>query len=679
MDLKDGCEQEPVHVPGSIQPHGVLLVLDPESEVVLQAAGPVEALLGTQDGMHGRSLRKVLGRSLAALREESGAVLGRVPTYVGTARGPGGIGLLTLTGHLVNGAAVLELEPAAEPRIAATLLAIIRSATERIGDAASLLDAANIAADEVRAITGYDRVMVYQFLSDGSGSVIAEVKAVGQLPFLDHRFPASDIPAQARELYRHSPIRVIADVAYVPSPLLPVASASDGPLDMSHCALRSVSPVHIKYLDNMGVGASMSVSLLLRGELWGLIACHNQAPLPVPYEARELCKHVAQVLSHKIQALGEADGHRLTQDFGAAAERLLGDLLKVDKPDAALIDRCSALLGIVGSSGAAISWKGAVSTAGRVPPASELGPLAEGLRARLASGDMLISNKLAEEFPRAAHFESEGSGLLSLLLQGEDPPLLMWFRAEQVQEISWAGNPSEPLDPSSRLGALNPRESFATWKETVRGRCTPWRAVEIESARSFGRRLATVLQQQQVRELNVLLRRANDELATLATTDPLTGVANRRAFDDRLDYEWARARRHSASLAIIILDLDFFKQFNDHFGHPDGDACLRKIGRILGDSRRSTDLPARIGGEEFSVLLADTDMDGAVRVAEKIRSGIQALKLSHPKSPFRVMTASFGLAVQIPDSSSVARDLVKAADSALYSAKAAGRNRIVSA
>ncbi|WP_205015307.1 sensor domain-containing diguanylate cyclase [Rhodoligotrophos appendicifer] len=677
LDLKEGCEREPIHVPGSIQPHGVLLVLDPNSEEIVQSAGDVAGLLGIRGSPLGKSVKQVLGRSLSTQRAESGVVMQREPTYLGTAECNGGIGSLTLTAHLVDGAAVLELEPAVEPMAAAFVLASISSISEQISEACSLLEAVRVAAAEVRRISGYDHIMVYQFLPDSSGSVVAESRAEGRSSFLNHRFPASDIPAQARSLYLRSPIRVIPDVEYVAAPLEPLLlPATNSPLDMSHCALRSVSPVHIKYLKNMGVGASMSVSLIIRGELWGLIACHNRQPMQVPYVARELCKHVAQNLSQKIRALSEADDHLLSRDLGSAAERLLRELHNSNEPNKTLINSCSALQELFDASGVAIDWKGSVATAGRVPSHSARGALAKWLRDRLAAGEIFVSDSMQEQYPGAAEFEREGSGLLSILLTGDDAPVLMWFKAEQVEEIRWAGNPSEPLELNARLGTLNPRKSFETWRKTVRGRSRPWRAAEVEMLRSFGRRLAFVLQQQRIRELNTLLQRANEQLANLAATDSLTGIANRRAFDARLDYEWARAQRHSTSLSLITLDLDFFKQYNDHFGHPAGDLCLRQVSAVVGEARRSTDFPARVGGEEFSILLPDTDTTGALVIAEKFRLGIQALNIDHPKSPFGVVTASLGLAVRVPFATTQVSDLIKAADGALYEAKAAGRNQI---
>ena len=245
----------------------------------------------------------------------------------------------------------------------------------------------------------------------------------------------------------------------------------------------------------------------------------------------------------------------------------------------------------------------------------------------------------------------------------------MWFRAEQVEEVKWA-------ERGSGLGALNPRRSFATWRETVRGRSRPWEALDIESVQVFAPRAAFLLQQQRVRELNQSLREANERLSRLANTDGLTGIANRRAFDERLEQEWTRASRLGTSVAVLIFDLDFFKQYNDHFGHQAGDDCLRRIAQLMSGGRRSVDLPARIGGEEFSLLLPDTSLKGAIVVAESVRTLVEALHIDHPKGPMGIMTASFGVAALKPGQAESAQDLMQAADRALYEAKRNGRNRV---
>ena len=598
-----GCDCEPIHIPNSIQPYGVLLVIDQTNDLILQATANAESLIAFNGSAIGCTLEKVLGVSLADLVQRADTVLLWEPTFLGVI-GPFGAGEeLTITAHRVDGAVVVELEPAAGFQSAARTLAKIRLITDRIGGADNMLEACSRAAWEVRQITGYDRVMVYQFLRDGSGIVISEEKDE-QLPsFLNHHFPEADIPKQARDLYRRNVIRTIPDVSYVASPLLPVLSpATNQPLDMSNCVLRSVSPVHIRYLMNMEVGASMSVSLLLHSELWGLIACHNKSRRPMAYEARETCRHVGQIISQQIRAHQETDSYRIARELSGGRDKVMRALIDAADPRAALLCLSATLKEIVPSDGTAICWKDTFITAGNAPGEPVVRQLAAWLKNRAVGVEPFATDRLSVEFPEAKAFASGASGLLAVILPGDDALTLTWFRGEQVQEIAWAGNPHKPpVESGGNSNAMNPRVSFATWKETVRGRSRPWEAVEIEIG--AGIRPAVLLlscNRKEFSQLNHLLEAANERLAALASTDSLTGVANRRSFDERLQKEWARTGRTHRSLALIILDLDFFKQYNDQYGHIMGDECLKQVAKALQVGRRATDLEARIGGEEFS-------------------------------------------------------------------------------
>lgn len=679
MDLS-ACEREPIHIPGSIQPHGLLLVVDPASEVIVQAAGPASALLERSGSTLGETVQAVLGMTLRQLLGEAGADLLGEPTYLGSIRAGARAEDLTITAHQSQRLILLEVEPSLWTAPAPRRLAEIRSAAERLGAAADLMAAFDLAAREIHRLTKYDRVMIYQFLADGSGRVVAETKEERAPAFLSHRFPASDIPQQARALYLQSPIRVIPDVSYRPAPLLPPLCPSTRlPLDMSHCSLRSVSPVHIQYLKNLGVGASMSVSLMVGGELWGLIACHNSTPRLVPYEVREACRHVGQILSQQIRAREEAETYRSAIELTASRETVLATLRDARDPGAFLSERIADLLPVVSAHGVAAAWKGITFKAGIAPSVPQSQALAAWLLERPSRDDVFATECLSEHDAPAADLEAFGSGLLSIVVPGDDPLVVMWFRAEQVEEVHWAGNPHKPAEPGPAPGHLNPRTSFETWKETVRGRSRPWKAEEIDSGRAFRTRAGFILQQMKIRELNALLSRANASLSLMARTDGLTGVANRRAFDERLDEEWNRAIRQGAWLALISLDIDFFKQFNDRFGHLDGDECLKRIAGQLRAGRRAADFPARTGGEEFSLLLADTHLEGAVKVAEQLRASVEALRIDHPGSPMGVVTVSIGVAAIRPGREQALADLRKASDDALYEAKSQGRNRVASA
>ncbi len=677
LDIR-ACDREPINIPGSIQPHGVLLVVDPANGVVLQAAGDAASLLGYPGSVPGKTVAEILGaRGWEALKLAE-AELFQEPTHVGTVAPEGGDQALTITAHRIDGVVVVELEPAGPQVSAASALAKIRLLTERIAPAPTLDEACRVAVREVRRITGFDRVLIYRFLTDGSGAVLAEDKDETLQSFLNHRFPASDIPQQARDLYRRNAVRAIADVAYQPAPLNPPLCPPTGrPLDMSYCALRSISPVHVQYLKNMGVGASMSVSILVHGELWGLVACHNTVARRLPYEVLEACRHVGQILAQQIRTSEEADRHRGAADLAAARDRVMRALVNSDDPRAAFLKVGDDLTDVARARGIAVIWKDTVTTAGHVPSEAEVRKLAAWVSARKTDGDVFATYRLAEVYADGGSLGPVAAGLMATALPGEDMPVLMWFRPEQVEEINWAGNPHKPMESGDeRRLVLSPRKSFATWRETVRNRSHPWTATEIGSVEGLRTRLAFVLQQQSIRELNELLTKANEQLSVLAATDGLTGVANRRVFDERLIQEWKRCSRLAKPLALIILDLDFFKQYNDAFGHLAGDDCLKRVARVLSDARRTSDLVARFGGEEFCLLLPDTGIQGAITVADSVRSRIEGLGLAHPTNPTGVATASLGVAAVVPAEGGSAQDLVAAADTALYDAKAHGRNRV---
>jgi len=525
------CDREPIHVPGAIQPHGVLLVVDPATLRVVQVAGDTAAMLGRAPAaILETALDTVLAGEAAALIPDPARSDWPEPIYLGSFAATGSAQRLDLTAHARDGMLVFEIEPApAQPEIAAQTLAKVRrvsAAFERAGDLPGVLDAAVRA---FRSLTGFDRVMIYRFLDDGSGAVVAEDKAETLAPLLNHHYPASDIPKQARALYLQNLIRVIPDATYVPAPLTPpVNPVTRRPLDMSECALRSVSPVHLQYLKNMGVTASMSVSIVVDGALWGLVSCHHGAPKLVPYELRETLKHLGHILGEQVRAREETLTHRQALNLATTRDAFLASLAGAAPLEERLLERVEAIRDLVPADGAAIIHGEAIRVTGHAPDAAQIADLARWLVASRRA-EPYATNSLPRDYAPAKDYAAHGSGVLACFVDRDTPLAVLWFRAEQMETIEWAGNPHKPVEAGAEAGPLTPRRSFEVWKETVRHQARPWAPAEIDAARRLADAVRDLRQQITLRELNLQLRRTlSDKEVLLTQKDLLMQEVNHR-------------------------------------------------------------------------------------------------------------------------------------------------------
>jgi light-regulated signal transduction histidine kinase (bacteriophytochrome) len=567
------CDQEPIHIPGAIQPHGILLVLEPTTEAILQVAGDLAGSLGQDRSARRQSVDDMLGISLDALARSARVDVQSQPVYLGSVRLTGPGSELDVIAHKRDGVVLLELEPAPTSRLsAAHLLASIRAIATSLEAAPDLLRTCQTAAREFRRLTGFERVMVYRFLEDGSGAVYAEDKAAGMPSLLNHHYPASDIPRQARQLYVRSTIRVIPDVDYVSAPLTPeICPATGRPLDMSDCGLRSVSPIHLQYLKNFGVTASMSVSIVHGGTLWGLISCHHTAPMAVSYEIREACKHVGQILSQQIAAREQAEGHAQARRMAQARDEVLLILARASgSAEDALAEHASELRDIVPCDGVAVCRRGRVTAGvGHRPSDTETEELARWLL-RDGSRDLYATDRLSEQYAPAAGCRARASGLLATVVSHEEQVMLLWFRAEQVEVVDWAGNPHKPVEPGTTPGVLTPRASFELWRETVHGRSRPWTPEEIDTARRFRDAVFRLRQQQRLEELNrrlreilsdkdhliaqkdLLMREVHHRVQnSLQLVNSMLGLQERELTDPVLAARFAEARRRILAVSTV--------------------------------------------------------------------------------------------------------------------------------
>jgi light-regulated signal transduction histidine kinase (bacteriophytochrome)/CheY-like chemotaxis protein len=413
--------------------------------------------------------------------------------------------------HRSAGSLVLEFE-AADPsdRFAADPLAAVQEMVIGLDASFTLRALCQLAAERVRHVVRYDRVLVYRFMQDGSGWVIAESKEPHLEPFLDLHYPAADIPQQARDLYVKNWLRLITQVDYDAAPLTPTLNPRTGqPLDMSQAILRSVSPIHLEYLRNMGIAASMSISIIRAGKLWGLIACHHYGARILPRHLRAVGELFGSLFSLQLEVSERSK--RLDERLASRAvlQNLMLNLASADdyahgltKESPNLLDYiCCETPGIDGNGrgGVAVSVKGQVTFLGITPDESQILSLVHWLSSQVPrDGGVFSTDRLAEMWPPAAAFTAVASGVLVISVSDDPFDFIIWFRPELVGTTKWAGEPIKLVASGPNGDRLSPRKSFEVWKEEVHGRCLPWAAADLDAA--FDLRVSL---------LHVVLRRIN--------------------------------------------------------------------------------------------------------------------------------------------------------------------------
>ncbi len=492
------CLREPIHLSGAIQPHGYLVSCSPGDWRVRHASANIDALLGLPAAsLLGQSLREfveddVIDRINDAIAgsEPNAAAQRACTTNVGTT-----MTVCDVTAHVADGLVHVEFEPQPYRRqeLPPTAVAQFMVAQADMGGEGEAFF--QRAAEQVRSLTGYDRVMVYRFREDDSGEVIAETCAAGMEPYLGLRYPATDIPPQARVLYLRNRIRVIPDARYEPVPLVPGTRADGAPLDLSQHVLRSVSPVHLEYLANMGVVASMSISIISGGRLWGLIACHHPSPQPLSANVRASADLFGRFVSMWVSAREQELTMSRYENAQRLRDALAQRLAQARDFDAALVDEIEAMQRVIDCDGAALWVGGQWHAKGRTPDAAQAGALLDWLRAQDDAQHVAMTD--AAEDWQAARGDADGlAGLLAINLGSADDWLFL-FRVEQVEQVRWAGEPKKALVLTDDGQRIAPRKSFAIWRETVQGRSAPW----SDSDKRGAERLHRVLREQRRRAL----------------------------------------------------------------------------------------------------------------------------------------------------------------------------------
>lgn len=494
------CDREPIHIPGAIQPFGVMLIIDADGVVVGEANSPVAVL--------GESLHRLIGRHASEIVPRlpaSGiAVIGDV-TFDGVER--------DCVAYRSGEHLVVELtDKIGTGMLDAAFLAEIESMGGRLEQSGTLADLSTQAAKVFQQLTGYSRVMIYRFVDGDAGVVLGEAISDASGSFLNHHFPATDIPRQARALYVRNKVRVIADVLYEP---VPVRSASSdlSQIDMSDSTLRSVSPVHLQYLKNMGVAASASMSIVNDSILWGLVACHHHEPRPLSLTTRLACQTVASALARQVKARDDRQLFRERIRLRGQEDVVVGRLGSDERLADFFASSGKELANLLQADGFAAVQGTDLFCTGQCPEEAQVRAVAEFVREPGAIKP-IVSSSLGTIMPEAKAFADVASGVLAVTMSTEVPTILMWFRAEQLQVVKWAGNPHKGV-PHSPEAQLQPRTSFEAWSESVKGRSSEWTHAEVESAQRIVRLMLEARNNRRMRQLNRELTTSLKENQTL--------------------------------------------------------------------------------------------------------------------------------------------------------------------
>ena len=489
------CDREQIHLPGSVQPHGVLLAIEPRDLTIVQAGGDTIGLLGVApitllgqpmdrwlDTEQTRELRQILSSIGATTRP----ILAFTMT-IGDRRHT-----VDAIAHVSDGYLVLELEPLVD-RAQEDALGLVQAMVRAVQQAETVRDFCQVVADEVRAASGFDRVMAYRFHSDGSGSVEAEAKEPSLESYLGLRYPASDIPQQARALYLRNWIRLIPDIHYRPAPLLSGAGWPAGKLlDLSRSVLRSVSPIHVEYLANMGVAASMSISIIIDNKLWGLIACHHMSPRFLPFRLRVVFELFSQMASFQLQTKVAAEDFNVRLRSKSIHEMLVVGLAGETDLANGLTQFRDRLLDYIPAAGLGLWLDGRYTSLGETPTGAQVEMLVGWLNETMTDG-IFHTDHLSAQLPKALGFADKASGILAISVSRSPRDYLIWFRPELVQTVFWAGNPDKSVEDSSGGIRLSPRKSFAKWQQSVLRQSEPWTNIDIKTAEALRTSLLEVV------------------------------------------------------------------------------------------------------------------------------------------------------------------------------------------
>ncbi|MFD2827052.1 ATP-binding protein [Leeuwenhoekiella polynyae] len=506
------CDKEPIHILGKIQSHGYLLACDPGSYKITYCSENIDQLFDKNvEEILGSQITDLLTNPTAEILKavDSSEKMSPVQLEIN------GISYL-LIAHINEGNLVVELEPFENPSDPFKYQDQLSEVVAKLNSVTDEQKMCDITADLIKDFFDYDRVMIYRFDENWDGVVVSEAREEHLESWLGLRYPASDIPQQARKLFLRQGVRIIADVKSEPVSIQALSGDErDNPIDLSISETRASSPVHIEYLENMNVGATLTAAIISKGNLWGLIACHHYSPKLVNYYQRQSCKFLTQVFSSQL-VLSKANV--LLRKVNRAAvlrSKLLEKISKDWNIHKGLTKGEATMLDITEATGAAVMLDDRIATVGKAPSEEDICGLVELLKQD--KEDWIVTANLCESHKVSDSLKSYASGVLCLFLSAAKKSALIWFKPEKIETVTWAGNPEKPVavDENQRI---SPRKSFDKWSVEQSGKSDPWYDYEIAAAKALKENISEIILEkyEEVKELNTLLRNAYEDLETFS-------------------------------------------------------------------------------------------------------------------------------------------------------------------
>lgn len=665
MEIKDivnrdivnitNCEQEPIHIPGSIQPHGFLLGLKANNlEIDFCSANTTEYLNLSHTQLLGKPFAEVFSQEAAKRLEEyanKDLMLGSNLLQL-TLRGTDFLGTLHKNEQDIY---VFEGEPLPSTDQEASGIDHTSQFLKYMRDSQSLKELCQLVAEGTREITGYDRVMIYRFDKDYNGEVFAESCRNDLESFLGLHYPHTDIPAQARELYLKNLLRLISDINYTPVPIYTIDDASNKNLDLTFSILRSVSPIHVQYLHNMGVGATLTISLIYKKKLWGLIACHHYSPKNLSPNIRLAAQLQGNFITSQIDVRQASEEYEHSKKANFALERMNRLQLQSDEDLQAFVENPD-MLTLCNAAGVSIQFNGQVYKSGLTPNEQQIKELGSWAAAYSNHG-RFSTEKLVAHLPSFKNISSDVSGIVYHSLNIHNDNCIIWYRAETKREVNWAGDPAHSIIKDKN--GLSPRRSFATWKEIVDSTSKPWLNPELETTSSYAyslqRQISLLIiikEEEKYRKLSELLKEANSELENInwiSTHDLQEPLRKIQLMASRLlmgQYELAESVRDSVNrmsssanrMQTLLVDILKYKRLN----HIDDSFVPLDILAIIEEVK--LDLAETMAEKEAAIHLSEMPaIEGMPFLIKQLFANliVNSIKYSHPdRNP--VITISKG-------------------------------------